>query len=87
MFHFQENTYFEGTLLKKEFHCKHKGMVDKTVSTQIVWKAGGDPTVAKKKKKKGGKKVNVEVKQPSFFDFFKDLDPAGGEQDEENEDG
>jgi len=33
MFHFQENTYFEGTLLKKEFHCKHKGMVDKTVST------------------------------------------------------
>jgi hypothetical protein len=26
-----------------------------------------------KKKKKGGKKVTVEVKQESFFNFFKDV--------------
>lgn len=31
------------------------------------------PQKKKQKKKKGGKKVTVEVKQESFFNFFKDV--------------
>ena len=31
------------------------------------------PQKKNKKKKKGGKKVTVEVKQDSFFNFFKDV--------------
>ena len=34
-----------------------------------------NPTLTKKKKKKGGKKVNVEVKTDSFFNFFENVDP------------
>jgi len=71
-FTFDKNSYFEGTELKKEFHMKHKGILDKTVSTQLKWKDGCDPTRTKKKKKVKGKKVNVEVKCESFFNFFSD---------------
>lgn len=38
IFRFESNSYFEQTEIKKELHMKHKGMVDKTVSTQITWK-------------------------------------------------
>ena len=67
---------------------KHKGMVDKTVSTQITWKQNCDPTMQKKKKKRGGKKVNVTVPCKSFFNFFKDKDPnkTMGEGDDEQDD-
>lgn len=53
---------------------KHKGIIDKTVSTVIEWKDACDPTKKKQKKKKAGKKVTVEVKQESFFNFFNDID-------------
>ena len=71
IFRFEANSYFEQTEIKKELHMKHKGMVDKTVSTQITWKQNCDPTMQKKKKKRGGKKVNVTVPCKSFFNFFK----------------
>ena len=51
-------------------------MLDKTTSTKIQWKDNCNPTIKKQKKKKGGKKVNVEVKVDSFFNFFNDIDPA-----------
>ena len=89
IFRFEENSYFEGTEIKKEFHMKHKGMADSTKSTQIKWKDNCDPTVMKKKKKKKGKKVNVTVKCRSFFNFFKDRDPNStddADDDDEEED-
>ena len=65
-------SYFEPSVLVKEIHMKNKGIVDKMVSTVIAWKDGCDPTKKKIKRKKKGKKINVEVKQESFFNFFKD---------------
>ena len=32
-FTFSENSYFEGTSIKKELHMKTKGVLDKTIST------------------------------------------------------
>lgn len=51
-----------------------KGVLDSTTSTKIEWKEHCNPTVQKKKKKRKGKKVTVEVKCDSFFNFFTDLD-------------
>ena len=64
---------------------KHKGLVDKMVATEIQWKDGCDPTRKKIKKKRKGKKVTVEVKCDSFFNFFKD-EPDKSEKDEEKDD-
>lgn len=73
---------------------KDKGILDKSLATKIEWKDGCNPTIKKMKKKKKGKKVNVEVKQDSFFNFFTDIDPEnteskvkpeGGDDDEEND--
>ena len=44
-------------MLVKEIHMKHKGIVDKMVSTNIQWKEGCDPTKKKNKRKKKGKKT------------------------------
>jgi hypothetical protein len=94
IFTFLPNSYFEGTVLKKELHMKDKGILDKSLATKIEWKDGCNPTIKKMKKKKKGKKVNVEVKQDSFFNFFTDIDPEnteskekpeGGDDDEEND--
>ena len=35
IFTFTPNSYFADTVLKKQFFCKHKNVVDKTVSTEI----------------------------------------------------
>ena len=85
IFRFEPNSYFEGTEIRKELYMKHKGMTDRTVSTQIKWKDNCDPTIQKKKKKKKGKKVNVTEKVRSFFNFFKDKDPAQMDEEEEEE--
>ena len=90
IFTFLPNSYFVGTEIKKSLTCKDKGVLDQTTSTKIQWKDACNPTVKKQKKKKGGKKVNVEVKCESFFNFFNDIVPdesqklpAGGDDDEE----
>lgn len=75
IFTFLPNSYFSGTVIKKELHMKNKGILDKTTSSEITWKDACNPTVMKKKKKKKGKKVTVEVKTDSFFNFFATLDP------------
>lgn len=72
IFTFADNSYFSPSVLKKEIHMKHKGLVDKMQSTEIEWKDGCDPTRKKIQKKKKGKKVKMEVKCESFFNFFKD---------------
>jgi hypothetical protein len=47
IFIFSQNGYFKGTEIKKELHMKHKGILDKTVSTAIEWKDACDPTKKK----------------------------------------
>lgn len=85
-FIFDEQSYFEPNVLVKEIHMKSKGIVDKMVSTNIEWKDGCDPTKKKIKRKKKGKKINVEVKQESFFNFFKDEpEPKDGGEGEKAE--
>jgi hypothetical protein len=75
VFKFTPNSYFEGTEIRKQLFMKTKGVLDKTTSTKIMWKANCNPTMIKKKKKRGGKKVNVEVSTESFFNIFNTLDP------------
>jgi len=75
IFTFLSNNYFKGTEIRKEMIMKNKGILDKTVSSKIDWKDNCNPTITKKKKKKKGKKVTVEVKADSFFNFFAELDP------------
>merc|ERR1712086_127932 len=53
---------------------------DKTTSTEIKWKPNCNPTMMKKKKKRQGKKVNVEVKTDSFFNFFNTIDPEAEDE-------
>ena len=48
IFTFLPNSYFNGTQIKKELHMKNKGMLDKTVSTEIGWKDACNPTITKK---------------------------------------
>jgi len=76
IFHFLPNNYFSGTMIKKSLHMKDKGILDKTTCSKIEWKDGCNPTMKKQKKKKKGKKVTVEVKCDSFFNFFNDIVPT-----------
>ena len=92
IFTFSENSYFEGTVIRKELHMKNKGMLDKTVATKLVWKDNAsNPTLKKQKKKRKGKKVTVEVKADSFFNFFDEFDPSkaskGNKEEDEEDDG
>lgn len=91
IFTFEENSYFTPNVIKKSIFMKHKGVVDRLESTPIQWKDNCDPTKKKIQKKKKGKKIKMDVKCDSFFNFFKDK-PEGGptgddddkEKDEEN---
>ena len=91
IFTFAENNYFEGTVIRKELHMKNKGILDKTVSTELKWKDNAsNPTLKKQKKKRKGKKVTVEVKADSFFNIFDEIDSSKQEtkkpSDEDEED-
>jgi len=85
VFTFLPNSYFVGTEIKKTLNMKDKGMLDSTTSTSISWKDGCNPTVKKQKKKKKGKKVTVEVKCESFFNFFNDILPDQDDSAPQNE--
>lgn len=84
IFTFAPNSYFEGTTIKKELFMKSRGIMDKTVTTEIKWKDSCNPTLKKQKKKKKGKKVTVEVKAESFFNIFETIDPETAEKKESN---
>ena len=79
-FVFEENAYFAGTELTKQFVMTKPNVVEKCVGTNIVWTAGSDPTKEKKKKKtkSGGKTktVTTTVKCDSFFNFFETVEAA-----------
>lgn len=94
-FEFEENSYFSGTELKKEFIMTKPNVVEKCIGTPIVWAAACDPTKQKKKKKvkKAGKtkQITKTVKCDSFFNFFETVeasevgDKKGGDSDEEDD--
>lgn len=69
-FHFEKNSYFKETQLKKSFVMCKQNVIEKCIGTEITWMPGCDVTKTKKKKGKGKKKVNVTVKCESFFNFF-----------------
>lgn len=91
-FHFEKNSYFAETELKKQFFMKQQMTVERAVGTPISWTAGSDVTKTKKKKGKGKKKVNVTVKCESFFNLFETVEasklkkPMPGDDSEEEED-
>jgi nucleosome assembly protein 1-like 1 len=96
-FHFEKNSYFTETQLKKQFYMKTAHSVDHCIGTVISWTAGSDVTKTKKKKGKGKKKSTVTVKCDSFFNFFETIEATPSkalskmgkddseEEDEENE--
>lgn len=73
-FHFEKNSYFKETSLRKSFHMSQQNVIEKCVGTPITWNGGCDVTQIKKKKGKGNKKKTVVVKCESFFNFFGDID-------------
>jgi len=71
VFHFEKkNSYFLEEILTKKFVMSRQNVIEKAEGTKINWKEGCDPTIKKVKKKRKGKKVNVQVPQKSFFNFF-----------------
>jgi nucleosome assembly protein 1-like 1 len=91
-FHFEKNSYFAETELKKQFFMKQQMTVERAVGTTISWTPGSDVTKTKKKKGKGKKKVNVTVKCESFFNLFETVEASKlkksmpGDDSEEEED-
>lgn len=72
-FFFSENQWFSNDKLHKQFHLQGE-VIKKSTGDQIQWKPGKNITVKivkKKNKKKGGEKKTKEVKEKSFFNFFK----------------
>lgn len=83
-FHFAQNNYFKESQLKKSFFMKVEHCVDKAVGCTITWNAGSDPT--KTMKKKGKKKVKVQVKCDSFFNFFETIIPEDSSKGDDDSD-
>lgn len=79
-FHFEKNSYFKETTLKKTFNMSQQNVIDGCVGTPITWLPGCDVTHTKKKKGKGSKKKTVVVKCDSFFNFFESIDVSKKEQ-------
>ena len=96
-FYFTDNEWFSNNCLVKEFLLDKNGSAKKTYGDAIDWKEGKNVTVKsvkkkQKNKKTGEKKVSVkEVKEESFFHFFKainveELEGEDDDDEEENED-
>ena len=79
-FHFEKNSYFKETTLKKTFNMSQQNVIDSCVGTPITWLPNCDVTHAKKKKGKGAKKKTVVVKCDSFFNFFESIDAKKNEK-------
>ena len=74
VFHFEKNSYFKETELKKSFVMCKQNVIEKCLGTPITWMSGCDVTKTKKKKGKGKKKTMVTVKCDSFFNFFETVE-------------
>lgn len=76
-FYFSPNEFMENVELRKTYHMLDDRILERTESTQIIWKEGKDPTKKKIKKKQQNKKTGAvrqiwkTVDQDSFFQFFK----------------
>ncbi len=87
-FHFEKNSYFKETVLRKAFKMSQQNIIESCEGTEISWLPGCDVTKAKKKKGKGKNKKTVTVKCDSFFNFFESIDVSdkktpGEDSDEE----
>ena len=77
IFTFSPNDYMENTELRKVYYMVDERILEKSESTEIIWKEGKNPTKKKQKKKQKNKKtgairtINKTVDQESFFTFFK----------------
>jgi len=70
-FYFEKNNdYFLEDLLIKKFVQSRPNVIERVEATKINWKEGMDPTIKKVKKKRQGKRITVNVANPSFFTFF-----------------
>lgn len=64
--------YFVEESLTKKFVMSRANCIERAEGTKINWKAP-DPTMKKVKRKRKGTRVTVNVEQPSFFKFFRDI--------------
>uniref|UniRef100_A0A1B6DHH7 Protein SET n=1 Tax=Clastoptera arizonana TaxID=38151 RepID=A0A1B6DHH7_9HEMI len=68
-FHFNENPYFENSIITKEFHLGSSAD-PASQSTTIQWKEGQDLTKIRKEKNTKSRKRGLE--QKTFFSWFSD---------------
>ena len=85
-FYFSENEWFSNTKVAKHFDFEETEIL-KSYGDQINWKEGKNITIkiVKKKGKKGAAKKTKEVKEKSFFNFFKDVEVNSEDEDNEPE--
>ena len=84
-FFFSENEWFSNAKIHKELSLEGE-VIKKSSGDKIEWKEGKNITVKivkKKNKKKGGEKKTKEVKEKSFFNFFKDVEVDSDAEDED----
>jgi len=84
-FFFSENEWFSNPKIHKELSLDGE-VIKKSSGDKIEWKEGKNITVKivkKKNKKKGGEKKTKEVKEKSFFNFFKDIEVDSDADDED----
>jgi len=77
-FHFEQNPYFENSVLTKEFHLKDSGEAT-TDGTTIQWKPGKDLTSGSSQEAKAGRKRS-HMDQETFFAWFADSGDAGADE-------
>ena len=80
----KDNDFFLEDVLIKKFVMGRPNVIEKVEATKINWREDRDPTIKKVKKKRKGKRVTVNVGQPSFFSFF---DPIRMPEDEDLKEG
>jgi len=85
-FHFEKNSYFKETTLKKSFSMSQQNVIEKCDGTSITWTPGSDVTHTKKKKGKGKNKKTVTVKCESFFNFFATIDVQSVQTNKQHDD-
>ncbi|KAM3138143.1 hypothetical protein pb186bvf_009816 [Paramecium bursaria] len=79
LFYFQQNDFFQNTILKKKFVLKDGENPVKSEGTMIDWNEGKNVTKKQMKKKRVNKTTGMidfttqEVEAESFFNFFKSI--------------
>ncbi|KAH8741783.1 nucleosome assembly protein [Cryptosporidium ryanae] len=89
-FNFSPNPFFEGTNIRKEYIMifleDDEPLLSSTVSTEIKWNSGKDPTqevVVRRQRHKQSKQLRIVTEtapRESFFNFFKPLNVPSDEE-------